>query len=232
MDLPEFNVDVDIIEDVSEGSEDEAEHDRDESEGEEESEEVEAEAEDVDDDDEMSVDKPEAVRPGPSRKAPAWTDPDDADLTVSLASKARLRKLRDALAEDEVTGKDYERKLRRQFEKINPTPEWATKARSKLHPSKQKRRRLSHSSDEESQLEDDLPDLLTSTGGILGPKSQALQQGTLSIERLRDANLSARAEGAVKAVQFHPSTQVPVMLAASEDRRLRLFNVSWLECFY
>lgn len=164
--------------------------------------------------------------PGPSRKAPAWVDPDDASLTVSLASNTRLRKLRDALAEDEVNGKDYERKLRRQFEKINPTPDWANKARAKLRPSAQKRRRTSYSSDGESVLDDDSSDLLTSTGGILGERPRTLQQGTLAIERLRDANISAPSEGLVKAVQFHPSTQVPVMLTASEDRRLRLFNVS------
>lgn len=160
-----------------------------------------------------------------SRKAPAWMDPDDANLNVSLASNKRLRKLRDTVSEDAVGGREYERRLRRQFEKINPTPDWATKARTKLQPSKQKRRRSAASSDEESLLDDDMPNLLASTGGILGPRPKTLPQGTLSIERLRDANLSARSEGAIKAVQFHPSTQVPVMLTASEDRRLRLFNV-------
>jgi U3 small nucleolar RNA-associated protein 18 len=163
---------------------------------------------------------------GTSRKPPAWTDPDDADLNVSLASNKRLRKLRDALAEDVVGGKEYERRLRRQYEKINPTPEWATKARTKLHPSKQKRRRSSVSSSEDSPYEDETSNLVSSTGGILGQRSKTLQQGILSIERLRDANLSARSEGAVKAVQFHPSAHIPVMLTASEDRRLRLFNVS------
>src|ERR1700677_2315400 len=37
-----------------------------------------------------------------SRKAPAWTDPDDTSLEVSLASSARLRKLRDAPEEDGI----------------------------------------------------------------------------------------------------------------------------------
>lgn len=180
-------------------------------------------------DEDADSDSPEVgmASAGPSRQGPAWVDPDDAKLSVSLASNKRLRKLRDALAEDEVGGKEYERKLRRQFEKINPTPSWANKARAKLHGN-QKRRRPSRSSDEESLLEDNLPELLTSTAGIIGPKSKTLPQGTLAIERLRDANLSAPSEGAIKAVQFHPSAQVPVMLTASEDRRLRLFNVSTL----
>lgn len=162
---------------------------------------------------------------GSRRKGPAWVDPDDGNLTISLTSNKRLRKLRDALAEDEVGGKEYERKLRRQFEKTNPRPEWTNKARAKSQSSKPKRRRQSHSSDEESALDENLNHLFSSTGGILGSRPTTLRQGTLAIERLRDANLSAPSEDAVKAVQFHPSTQVPLMLTASEDRRLRFFNV-------
>jgi hypothetical protein len=75
--------------------------------------------------------------------------------------------------------------------------------------------------------EEDL-DLLTSTGGILEGKerrSKTISPKTINIERLRDANLSARAEGELRTVQFHPSPQVPMLLTASADRRLRLFNV-------
>ncbi|OCH94168.1 WD40 repeat-like protein [Obba rivulosa] len=171
--------------------------------------------------------KPEPSGSGlTSRKPPAWADPDDADLQVSLATNNRLRKLRDAVSEDTVGGREYERRLRRQFEKINPTPEWASKARKQLRSSKAKRRRSSVSSASEAD-EDALPELLSETKGILtvSAKTKIIPQGTLSIERLRDANLSARSEGEIKAVQFHPSPQVPVMLTASADRRLRLFNI-------
>ncbi|KAL4069086.1 WD40-repeat-containing domain protein [Scleroderma citrinum] len=167
----------------------------------------------------------DAPRP---RKAPAWTDPDDANLQISLTAHDRLRKLRDALSEDIVTGREYERKLRRQFERINPTPEWATKAQKKLQPSKRRRSSLS-GSDVDEGVEDILPDLLTSTGGIsAGKKSRVLTQGVISIERLRDANQAATAEGEIKSVQFHPSPQIPVLLTASTDRRLRLFHVDGL----
>lgn len=55
-----------------------------------------------------------AAKARKSKKAPAWVDPDDAGLKVSLASDNRLRKLRDAPDEDVITGKDYELRLRRQ----------------------------------------------------------------------------------------------------------------------
>lgn len=177
----------------------------------------------TDDEDEEMAPEIDAAVPAHGRKAPAWADPDDSNLTVSLASDKRLRKLRDAVAEDAVGGREYERRLRRQFEKINPTPDWAKKARSQ--PSKTKRRRSSLSSEDDDEEKTEVSELLASTGGILGARRKTLPQGILSIERLRDANISARAEGGIRAVQFHPSTQVPVLLTASEDRRLRLFNV-------
>ena len=160
-----------------------------------------------------------------SRKTPAWTDPDDSTLEVSLASSARLRKLRDAPEEDAVKGPEYERRLRRQFVKMNPTPEWATAAR-------RKRRRKESEVDAEADvnaanvLTQDLDGLLTSSGGILGRKPRTrLDPGVLAIERLRDANQAAPAEGEITASKFHPSPQVSMLLVASSDRRIRLFNV-------
>ena len=155
-----------------------------------------------------------------SRKAPAWTDPDDSTLEVSLASSARLRKLRDAPEEDAVKGPEYERRLRRQFVKMNPTPDWATASRRK------RRRKESDADADTDVLKQDIDALLTSSGGILGRKSRTrLDPGVLSIERLRDANQAAPAEGEVTASQFHPSPQVSMLLVASSDRRIRLFNV-------
>ena len=158
------------------------------------------------------------------KREPAWVDPDDLDARVSLASNKRLRKLRDTAAEDEIGGRDYERRLRRQFEKLNPTPQWASDARKKRSTAKRRRSASPSSSISEEDI-----DLLTSTGGILEGKqrrSKTLSPKTINIERLRDANLSARAEGELRTVQFHPSPQVPMLLTASADRRLRLFNVS------
>ncbi|KAI0960982.1 hypothetical protein AcV7_000207 [Taiwanofungus camphoratus] len=159
-------------------------------------------------------------------KAPAWVDPDDTALQVSLTADKRLRKLRDAPSDDVVGGRDYERRLRRQFEKINPTPDWAANARKKLRPTKAKRRRPSSSSVSDEDETEALPGLLSDTASILTKgKAKVLPQGIIAIERLRDANLSARSEGNINAVQFHPSSRVPILLTASSDRRLRLFNV-------
>lgn len=195
-------------------------------------------SDDGDDDDAQSEapndsDKPEAepvpTSPAPtasgptkpkSRKAPAWTDPDDASLEVSLASYTRLRKLRDAPEEDAINGREYERRLRRQFVKMNPTPEWATST------ARRKRRRADSDAGGDDVRGVDLDTLVTSSGGILGHRRRTrLDPGVLSIERLRDANQAAQAEGEVNAIQFHPSPQVSMLLTASSDRRIRLFNI-------
>ena len=108
---------------------------------------------------------------------------------------------------------------------MNPTPEWATAARRK------RRRREGSDADAAADANaevstPDLDTLLASSGGILGRKSRArLDPGVLAIERLRDANQAAQAEGEVTTLQFHPSPQVSMLLVASSDRRIRLFNV-------
>ena len=69
--------------------------------------------------------------------------------------------------------------------------------------------------------------LLTRTDGILREsRGRLLEKGVLGIERLRDANISAQAEGEIKALAFHPLPRVPVLMTASTDRRVRLFTVS------
>ncbi len=56
---------------------------------------------------------------------PAWVDSDDERITVSLASNSRLRKLRITESEDLITGREYTKRLRRQFERLYPVPKWA-----------------------------------------------------------------------------------------------------------
>ena len=169
----------------------------------------------------------------PGRKTSVWTDSDDYNIQVSLAADKRRRKLRDAVIDDTVDGCEYERRLRREFEKANPSPSWAGDARNLPYPGGSgKRMRSSVSSDGEEEVDGParsglgLEYLLSGATSVLDTQRvQSLPQGIIAIERLRDANLSAKAEGEIKVVQFHPSPQVPVLLAGSSDRRLRIFNV-------
>ncbi|KAJ3751351.1 WD40-repeat-containing domain protein [Lentinula detonsa] len=152
------------------------------------------------------------------RKAPAWLD--DSDPTsVSLSSK-RLKKLRNATNEETLTGREYESRLRRQFERINPEPDWAAKARKKTP----------QTDDGDGEIEGDFNALLSSTSGIRQSRSlrsKILASGTIDITRLRDANQSAQNSGCgdIKSLAFHPSERVPVLCVGSSDRRVRMYNI-------
>lgn len=65
---------------------------------------------------------------------------------VSLASNPRLRKLRHHEAEDVINGKEYSKRLRQQFERLYPVPEWANPSASKRSSKKGSRRRRSSGS--------------------------------------------------------------------------------------
>ncbi|KAF8521947.1 hypothetical protein BU17DRAFT_87524 [Hysterangium stoloniferum] len=172
-----------------------------------------------------------AVLNSDRKKKAAWVDLDDVNIEVSLASDNRLRKLRDAPVEDIIKGRDYETRLRHQFEK-NPDPEWASAARDRLRG--QKRRRASQSSQSASASgdEDRITSLINSSGKLL-LSQRSLPQGQISIERLRDANQSAKAEGEIRSVKFHPSPSISILLTASADRRLHYsMSVVLSTCHY
>ncbi|KAJ7183100.1 WD40 repeat-like protein [Mycena filopes] len=152
----------------------------------------------------------------------------DTDKTTSMGGPLRppscflgfkaLPKLRDQPSETTLTGRQYESRLRRQYERINPQPAWAKAAKD----------RLRETNDAE------IDELLTSTSGLLASRSKkvSLPSGNLSIERLRDANQAAAASGSgeIKSLAFHPSAKVPVLCVGSADRRVRLFNVRSVPC--
>lgn len=116
------------------------------------------------------------------------------------------------------------------YQELNPAPEWAQSARNKLHKRPKRRRASSVTSSGASENEEpvaELDDLLRNTDGLVsrGDRPKAVPAGTIAVERLRDANNSAPAEGGITCIKFHPSPAVPVMLATGNDKRMRLFNV-------
>ena len=133
---------------------------------------------------------------------PAWEDSDDERLVVSLASVPQLRKLRETADDDIVNGKEYARRLRKQYERLYPTPEWAMDATGKA---KRKRRHTMEEGESDASSasdmdidEEDLSTLplakLLKDADILsrssrGPaKRRKLQAGTVDIQRLKDVS--------------------------------------------
>jgi len=166
--------------------------------------------------------------------APAWEDSDDDRLAISLAGNSRLRKLRVNEAEDIVSGRDYVRRLRRQFELLHPVPEWAQPS---ARPAKRRRRSSagsdsSISSDGMDVDDSDLSTLplarllqdassLTRTRSTTGKRSK-LRPEVLDIQRTRDIPLTQ--PSAITSLSFHP--EYPVLLSSGPASTLYLHHIS------
>ncbi|GAA6060238.1 hypothetical protein JCM10212_003478 [Sporobolomyces blumeae] len=175
----------------------------------------------------------------------AWYDPADEELEISLQGQNRLRKLRDSAAEDVVSGLEYESRLRRQFEKLHPTPEWAIEARRKIL-----RRRVAQaarggnaalvvdsdasdaetdsgdddaSADEKDEADDLFRKATIGGRGSRKVKGGRIEPGEIDIDRVRDANQHDPKSAPIVEIGFHPRAQV--LFSATSDRRLRLFQI-------
>lgn len=172
---------------------------------------------------------------GEENDLPAWEDSDDDRLAVSLAGNPRLRKLRVNEDEDIVSGREYTKRLRRQYERLNPVPEWAQQA---SQPAK-KRRRLSAGSDSSISSDDmdvdnndDLSALplarmlqhagsLSRTAQSSGKKAK-LRPEVLDIQQTRP--IPETQPSSVSSLSFHP--KYPVLLSSGPASTLYLHHIA------
>jgi U3 small nucleolar RNA-associated protein 18 len=174
----------------------------------------------------------------PIEEAPAWEDSDDERLTVSLATATRLRKLRNTEAEDEVSGTEYARRLRQQYLRLYPQPEWANGATSK-----RRRRRssaASHDGSSGSDMEVDsdgediesplpLDSFLRDANSFSAAadadgnstKRRKLRPETIDIQRTRDIPDTHKA--GVSSLAFHP--RHPILLSSSTSSIMYLHKI-------
>ncbi|KAF2155065.1 WD40 repeat-like protein [Myriangium duriaei CBS 260.36] len=170
-----------------------------------------------------------------TRRKAAWQDSDDERISVSLAAVPKLRKLRVTADEDIVNGKEYIRRLRKQFLLLNPTPDWATEARQQ-RPAK--RRRLSRDADDSgseiSSGEEDedeqlatkpLSDLLRNASGLVrsstSTRTRKLRPETLDVQRVRDVGITQ--PSSVDSISFHPT--LPLLLTSGPSGTLYLHHI-------
>jgi U3 small nucleolar RNA-associated protein 18 len=164
--------------------------------------------------------------------APAWEDTDDERLAVSLAGNTRLRKLRVNEKEDMVSGKEYTRRLRRQFELLHPTPEWAQSRTAKRQRRSSAGSNSSLSSNDMEIDDSDLSTLplarflqdassLTRTPSAPGVKPK-LRTDVLDIQRTHDIPLIQNSS--VNSLSFHP--EYPVLLSSGPASTLYLHHIA------
>ncbi|PGH12522.1 hypothetical protein AJ80_06683 [Polytolypa hystricis UAMH7299] len=183
----------------------------------------------------------EAQLDGYHEPAAAWEDSDDERITVSLAGHSRLRKLRATEAEDVVSGKEYVRRLRKQFERLQAAPQWATTSGTR---SSKRRKTGSESGDEvttsmdEMDTDEDeeqemslqpLARLLQNAGDLtrgdepkLAGGKRKLRQEVLDIQRMKD--VGGNQPSSIDSLSFHPHH--PLLLSSGPASTLFLHHVS------
>lgn len=180
----------------------------------------------------LQTEKPAETSTG---RGAVWYDSDDDRLTVSLASNTRLRKLRDSLDEDVISGREYIERLRRQYERLHPTPEWLIHARKKRKISAGTRD-SDDDQDSDVSMDDDasipqvqpLSELLRSAGSLTrAASSQSGRQSKLrpeviDIQRTKDVLTSN--QSSIDTLQFHP--YYPLLLTAGPNSTVALHHIS------
>ncbi|KAL3255876.1 hypothetical protein ABHI18_007988 [Aspergillus niger] len=155
-----------------------------------------------------------------------WHDSDDERITISLASHQRLRKLRVAESEDVISGKEYIRRLRRQYLQLNPMPDWA-------NPEKQQQKDDSDADemdtdDEEPTSTQPLAKLLQNATDLVNVEEKTsggrrkMRQEVVDIQRLKDVGKDQ--PSSVDSLMFHPN--YPLLLSSGPAATLFLHHIS------
>ncbi|KAJ3414597.1 U3 snoRNP protein [Chytridiales sp. JEL 0842] len=152
-----------------------------------------------------------------STPAPLWEDNDTEGTVVNIAEGAqRLRKLREAESEVNISIKEFEQRLRRQYEKLHPTPAWAVAGSQSQSTASLAKKLFGKDSALSSVLRSSRSLIEKSTG-------RHLPSDSLEIYRVKDGNQMSPSAAVVQSCKFHPSA--PVLLTAGLDKTLRLFHV-------
>jgi len=167
---------------------------------------------------------------------PAWQDDDDAKLTVDvMAGASRLKKLRRDETERRLAGREYEARLRAQFEATQPSADWAALPKQKPRKARRagegasssggadERAEGSDSDDSDTALEEAAQARLLRGASSLLSAPTALPSAELSVKRTADLNAAGMSHSAVACIDWHPNAQLA--LTAGYDKTVRLFRV-------
>ncbi|KAH7118956.1 WD40-repeat-containing domain protein [Dendryphion nanum] len=206
--------------------------------------EADADLENVADQDLFFIDSGPGIAPPPLNAAedaaeeaekPAWEDSDDERLTVSLLDRRQNKKLRETEEDDVIGGKDYIRRLRKQYQSLYPTPDWAIHATNKSKRKRRTREAGDDESDSDSDVEmadeDDLSTQplarLLKDADILDrnsrepAKRRKLQSGTINIRKLR--GVAQNGPSSITSLSFHPT--YPLLLSSGPSATLSLHHI-------
>ncbi|QEU58374.1 Utp18 [Kluyveromyces lactis] len=152
----------------------------------------------------------------------AWIDSDDDRLQITVTENNRSKKLRKSHVESQINGREYVQRLRSQFEKIYPKPNWVEdEDDSEIDNDSE-----NEGGDYDNVIDGDinaLTKILERTYNYTAANSKLLPPKALDITRLKDANASHPSHSAIQSLSFH-STK-PILLTGGYDRTLRIYHI-------
>ncbi|KAI4289065.1 MAG: hypothetical protein L6R35_001668 [Caloplaca aegaea] len=176
------------------------------------------------------------------RSEVAWHDSDDDHIMVSLQNNPRLRKLRNYEGEDLVSGNEYTKRLRRQFERLYPAPDWASRTRDHENQTGNINRSFNtfHASSQDSSSEGEmsvgfggisvppLAKLLQTPGAFVQAKAHSstgkrkLRPELIDMQRAKD--VGGAQPSAITSLDFHPNH--PLLLSSGPASTVFLHHIS------
>ncbi|KAK6458472.1 U3 snoRNA associated protein [Scheffersomyces xylosifermentans] len=160
----------------------------------------------------------------------AWEDSDDEKLNVSLVQSARLKKLRKTENDSSINGRSYITRLRTQFEKIYPRPEWIDKLENEDENDDEDNSDIEIDGDEQglssvnnNDTNSILKILSTTQSFVITKQLKLISPNKISITRLKDANYQKISKSAIQSLSFHYSH--PLLMTGGFDRTIRIYHI-------
>lgn len=146
-----------------------------------------------------------------------WKDDDIDSLQIDLEGHSRLKKLR---KEDDqcsyiVSGNEYEDRLRGQYEKLYPKPQWA---KNLINPPKK----------EQNSLLSDLKLDIQRLSKLESFALNTLKDGLVKMKRLFTVNASKKSENIyspIRSLNFHPTGNL--ILSCESTKTCNMYRISY-----
>ncbi|EGV64531.1 U3 snoRNP protein [Yamadazyma tenuis] len=151
----------------------------------------------------------------------AWSDSEDEKVSISLVASDKLKKLRKSTTDDYVNGKAYIKRLRTQFERIYPRPNWVEQIEEEQNGGEEG----NEASDELTNNNTNaLLSILKSTDKFTITKQlKLISPNKISVTRLKDGNHNRRSKSGIQSLSFH--SKQPLLLTGGFDKTIRIYHI-------
>lgn len=153
----------------------------------------------------------------------AWKDEEDDNIKINLNSKNRLKKLKsDGNGNNIVSAKDFQEKLREQFDKLNNKSaiyNWAT--------SKKDKNLSDNDSENETKQKSELDNLMKTSKNFTDTVDSK-DSNILKISQMQDLNKDFSHKSIISAIEFSPIKE-NLAFTAGLDEKLKIFAINETE---